>query len=94
MFFFKDYKKYIGVDSFSGHERFQSKNCIIYEMSIADFIDKHISALYLPETFAICSYMSISARIVKENFLNLFIYYPSHVEQQRITRNRITRNRT
>jgi len=79
-FLFKDHKRYIAVDAFPKQERFQSENCEIYEMTIADFLDQHLHKFDLKQTFAICSYVppwhDDNMALVSANFTNVFTYYP------------------
>ena len=77
-FYFKEHKKYISVD-IGKLIRFKSDNCEIYVMTIKEFIDKYLWDFDLDETFAICSYVpSCEVKLVRENFKNVFTYYPSN----------------
>jgi hypothetical protein len=83
-FYFSKHKSYVGVD-ISHLVRFHCANSKFYEMSIQDFIAKHLQELYLPETFAICSYVPYGTEgdmrnIVGAAFKNCFTYYPSDIE--------------
>lgn len=79
-FLFQEHKKYIAVDNFPCTEKFISSNCVIYEMSIKCFIKIYVKDLFLPETFAICSYVppwgGDNMKMVRDNFRNVFTYYP------------------
>jgi len=75
-FYFKDHKEYVAVDV-SDCKKFKSENCTIFEISIEDFIERHIHQYDLNKTFAICSYVPIyNTATVREAFNNLFIFYP------------------
>lgn len=80
-FIFKDHKAYVGVDASDG-ERFSAPNTTHYQMTIAEFIEQHIGSLNLDQTFAICSYVppwyrADNLRLARENFKNVFTYYPA-----------------
>ena len=89
-FLFRNHFKYIGVDlpwnNSEWHpdhktERFKSDNTVIYEMPIAEFIDKHLCEFDMKNTFAICSYVppwgGDNMKLARDNFTNVFTYYPS-----------------
>lgn len=80
-FLFKDHRQYIAVDEDKKIKRFQSSNCKLYPMLISEFIEKHLQDFYLPETFAICSFVppwhDDNMKLVRDNFVNVFTYYPS-----------------
>ena len=86
-FFFTGHKKYIAVDV-SDCAKFKSDNCIIYEMTIGEFIKNNLCSLNLDfdETFAICSYVPFwykdNSDIVRSAFKNLFVFYPSNKSEQ------------
>ena len=79
-FYFTEHKEYIAVDSFEDTERFKADNCTIYEMTIKEFILKHILSLNIEETFAICSYVppwhNDNMELTRKYFKNVFTYYP------------------
>lgn len=79
-FYFKNHKKYVAVDS-SSVTKFKSDNCEIYCMTIGKYIQEHLKDLDLDETFAICSFVnpqhgSDSSKLTRDNFKNVFTYYP------------------
>lgn len=78
-YFFTKHKKYIAVDM-SKCVKFKAKNCRIYRMTIKSFIEKYAEKYDKKETFAICSYVppwhDDNIKLVRENFLNVFTYYP------------------
>jgi hypothetical protein len=89
-FLFRDHAKYVGVDlpwknlefyPEAKIERFQAPNTVIYEMSIAKFIEQHIGNFSLDTTFAICSYVppwgGDNMKCAREAFKNVFTYYPA-----------------
>lgn len=89
-FLFRNHAKYIGVDLpwdnpelHPDHktERFIADNTTIYEMTIAGFIENHIKEFDLKTTFAICSYVppwgGDNMKLARENFTNVFTYYPA-----------------
>ncbi|CAM5421007.1 hypothetical protein ATER59S_02396 [Aquamicrobium terrae] len=83
---FKNHKAYIGVDA-SDCERFSAPNTTHYRMTIAEFIEHHAGALNLDQTFAICSYVppwygADNLRLARENFKNVFTYYPAGTLQE------------
>lgn len=83
--YFKDHKKYIGVDL---HEfkKFSTKNTESFQGSIRKFMaDMKYESLNLKETFAIISYVpadSLTYMIVQTTFKNLFVYYPCGFDGQ------------
>lgn len=98
-FFFSSHKKYIAIDSFPNIKVFKSKNCDFYNMETADFIEKIFPSFNfdIQQVFAICSYVSPWGRrntedIVRENFKNMFIYYP-HGENEIIMKKTYLENK-
>ena len=77
-YLFKDYKKYIGVDIIN-MKRFTPNNCEHYICTIQNFIKNYPEYCNMPNVFAICSYVPDNGarKLVKENFKNCLIYYPS-----------------
>lgn len=78
-FYFRNHKKYVGVDNSAlARIRFRSKNTIHYHMEIEKFVKTESSNYFLNETFAICSYVPADHQIsfVRGIFKNLFVYYP------------------
>jgi hypothetical protein len=73
-YYFRNHKTYIGVD-IGQHERFQFPNTIICEISIEEFIQKHLPDLNIYETFAICAYVNDNNEC-RKHFENIFTYYP------------------
>jgi hypothetical protein len=85
-YLFTGHKRYIAVDAPMPSEwgqlrRFCAPNCELFEMTISEFIDKHIGSLDLDETFAICNYVppwhGHDSKKVGATFKNVFCYYPS-----------------
>ena len=82
--YFKDYRKYIGVDvSPVGKDVLdilETGNSEFYHMSIQDFIMNEFPNMgYEPKkVFAICSYVpdTEAQRIVRETFPHCLVYYP------------------
>lgn len=76
-FLFKDHKEFLAVDK-SPSKKFKSNNCIIFNVSISDFL--YIYLEYennIDKTFAICNYVPSKDRdIIKKYFNNLYIFYP------------------
>ena len=58
----------------------RSLSFTIYEMVIKKFIEEYGEMYNKQQTFAICSYVppwyDDNIKIVKENFTNVFTYYP------------------
>lgn len=79
-FLFENHRSYIGVDLDTKQERFKTIQSIFYAMTIREYIEKYLHSLDLQKTFAICSYVpqwyDDNIKLVKENFLNVFTYYP------------------
>lgn len=83
-YLFTEHHKYIAVDlpgpDGTAVERFCPDNCIVYEMSISNFIKDYISDLDLDTCFAICNYVppwhDDNMKLVRNNFVNVFCYYP------------------
>lgn len=88
-FYFQEHKHYHAIDIFPDTERFMTSNCTFYEMKISEFIGKYLDLFDLDRTFAICSYVppwhDDNIKIVKENFKNVFTYYPSQDLSHKIT---------
>ena len=79
--YFRDYKKYIGVDcSVSYLDVLETENSNFYFVSIQHFIRNIFPTLgYDPEkVFAICSYVPDweAQKMVKETFPYCLVYYP------------------
>lgn len=76
---FKDHASYIGVDM-GDRVRFSAPNTIHHVMTIRQFIEQESHKLDKASTFAICSYVppwvDDNRALVRENFTNLFVYYP------------------
>jgi hypothetical protein len=80
-FFFERHREYIGVDILTPLEnRFYANNSRHFFMSIKDFINKHIAAIELKSSFAICSYVppwgGDNRKMVRDAFQNVFTFYP------------------
>lgn len=84
-FYFTEHKRYIAVDN-DEVEKFKAPNCIIYEISIKDFVLYDLNDLFLQydlnlkETFVILNYVPLKEEdhlLVKAIFKNLYVYYPS-----------------
>lgn len=78
---FRDHEAYIGVDLGADKERFSAPNTKHYEMSIGDFVERHLLDFKQDTTFAICSYVppwgGDNMKIARESFKNVFTYYPA-----------------
>ena len=79
-YYFKDYKKYIGVDV-DDEERFATSNATHYSVSIQKFIKDVLPELNLnlKQTFAICSYVpdDEATELARKTFPNILVYYPN-----------------
>ena len=79
-YFFKDYKRYIGVD-YLEEERFATENSTHFVMSIQKFINEILPELYLDlsQCFAVCSYVSDAkaTELARKTFPNILVYYPA-----------------
>lgn len=79
-FYFKDHRRYIGVDVGS-LDRFHAENTEHYQCSIQEFICN--SGMYKSphpsEIFAICNYVpdDNAACLVRYTFPNVYTFYPS-----------------
>lgn len=78
---FSGHKAYIGVDLGEGRERFSAPNTTHYNMTNAEFVEKHATEFDQELTFAICSYVPPwydcdSLKLARETFRNVFTYYP------------------
>lgn len=84
-YYFKEYKKYIGVD-ICDLNRFTPNNAEHHYCSIQDFIANKFDKLDLDTTFAICSYVSDSnaIKLARETFKNILVYYPARDKSNRI----------
>lgn len=79
--YFKDYKKYIGVDVLCNEsDVLKTENSEFYFMSIQNFIKNIFPKLGYSknEVFAICSYVpdKNARKMVREFFKNCLVYYP------------------
>lgn len=79
--YFRDYRKYIGVDSnITENDILRTDNAEFYFMSIQEFTKNefHKTGYSFDEVFAICSYVpDIEAqRLVRETFPHCLVYYP------------------
>lgn len=80
-YYFKDHKKYIGVDVLDMY-RFTPPNAEHYIGSIQDYIKKEFhpkGRLDNLDYFAICSYVpdDDAMELVSRTFINAYIYYPN-----------------
>ena len=87
-FLFKGHAKYVGVDLPGSYfdreggmtERFVAPNSMFYEMTIADFCERHASEFDQETTFAICSYVppwyGDNCELARRAFRYVFTYYP------------------
>lgn len=82
-YYFEKHRAYIGVDIFNKAKRFHTNNTTLIICSIQEFIKNRlpIMGLDLESTFAICNYMPDfeAAKMVREKFPNVFVFYPSRV---------------
>lgn len=79
--YFKNHKKYIGVDLPDfGSPKVQTHNSEYFLMTIRKFIEQELPKLKGENMFAICSYVppwhDDNEKLVRENFEHLFVYYP------------------
>lgn len=80
-YYFKDHKRYIGVDVCK-LDRFTPKNADHYYMKIQDYMVKGLPRLLagtsLDSIYAICSYVPDrdATKMVRETFHNVTSYYP------------------
>lgn len=79
--YFRDYKKYIGVDyGIKKKDMLETENSEFYFMSIQKFIKGVFPVLGYrkDEVFAICSYVEDrdARQLVKNYFPNCLVYYP------------------
>lgn len=75
--FFRNHKRYIGVDTI-GLKRFRCSNTTHAVMGIRKWIEKNAGRI--PDaTFAICNYVpdDMAVKMVRECFPNLFCFYPA-----------------
>lgn len=81
-YYFRNHKKYIGVDIVE-LKRFTPKNAEHYICKIQDFIKEKLDLLFYEKekenVFAICSYVPDfeATELVRRKFKNCFCYYPS-----------------
>lgn len=79
-FLFTGHAAYIGVDGLAD-VRFIAANTTHYLMPTHEFIEKHVAALHLETTFAICSYVprwhGDALKQTREAFKNVFTFYPA-----------------
>lgn len=89
-YLFKDYEKYIGVDTIE-LKRFSPDNACHYVMSIQEYIEKHTNDLDLDTTFAICSYVpdKEAVRMAREKFPNILVFYPAGDEHPKLDKNQL-----
>ena len=79
--YFRDYRKYIGVDiNITENDILRTDNAEFYFMSIQEFIKNefHKTGYSFDEVFAICSYVpnTDAQRLVRETFPHCLVYYP------------------
>lgn len=75
--YFRQHKKYIGVDYEPADHRFRFPNTEHYQGAIADVFPAVLSAHDPQGIFAICNYVpSEQTRLVREHFPNCFVFYP------------------
>lgn len=84
-YFFKDHKRYIGVNPASDFdqyhfERFKADNTFLYITTGQDFIETHLPLIMFEnnKTFAICNFVPDEEcrRMVRQTFENCYVYYP------------------
>ena len=89
-YYFKDFKRYIGVDNLPMEEvpkpglwceRFKCENTEHYVSSIQNFIENIFPELDIPNEccFAICNYVPDfkAQELVRKTFMNVFNFYPT-----------------
>jgi hypothetical protein len=78
-YFFKNHKKFIGVDH-GDLERFCPGNCEIKQASIIPFIEEHLKNFHQGTTFAICNFVpnweGENGKKVRQSFENVYNFYP------------------
>jgi hypothetical protein len=79
--YFTKHKKYIGVDLVRfDTPRVKTDNSEYNLMTIKEWVDRELPKYKKEELFAICSFVppwhGDNQRIVRENFLDVFVYYP------------------
>lgn len=84
--YFKDYKRYIGIDcGIRDGVVLETDNSNFYFTTIQDFIKNILPTLYydLTEIFAICSYVpdKEARQLVRETFPFCLVYYPCSVSK-------------
>ena len=76
-YYFKDHKKYIGIDHIT-LDRFYVQNTIHIISDISVYINQFNGNV--SDIFAICSYVpGNNSEFVRSKFTNCFCYYPSHL---------------
>lgn len=81
-YYFKEHRRYIGVDKWEDFPRFHMNNTIHYTMSIQQFIRDELPiiarAYDMRNTFAICNYVpdDEATALVRATFPNTFVFYP------------------
>lgn len=84
--YFKNYKKYIGVDaSVQSEERFKIPKSAHYDMSIQMYVKDGYLPMNKDNVFAICSYVpdEEARKMVVENFPNHYVFYPGIIDDWR-----------
>lgn len=83
-YYFRDYKKYIGVDVGGDNDSvIHTENSEFYFTSIQDFIKNVLPSLGIDskDAFAVCSYVPASAarKLVTETFSYCRVFYPGSI---------------
>ncbi len=87
-YFFQDYRKYIGIDTYLG-KRFQFKNTINLVKDIGEVVDKWKDKKNITNnTFVICNYVSAllgekKNQAMRNSFCNIFNFYPTETRQSK-----------
>ena len=79
--YFRNHKKYIGIDLDSFETpRVNTPNSEHYKMTIREWIEKELPKYNQDDLFAICSYVppwhDDNEKLVRDNFRHCFVYYP------------------
>lgn len=74
--YFRDHKRYIGVDLLDPEDVFLMENGHYYQGTIDRFIDGFADDAR--NVFAICNYVLTNTDLLRQTFRNLFVFYPEY----------------
>ena len=80
-YYFRDYKKYIGVTlPMEGAKYYRTENMELYGTSAQEFIPRFVIDNDVSKVFAICSYVpdAVAQQLVRDCFPYHLVYYPSY----------------